>query len=176
MSDSSQVEASFNSTPVAVSSSSVTGMKLYVDSQGQLIVQDSMGNQWINVRPVRLFPLSQPDRWISLIDSAGREIVCIDDPAQLGQSQKNVLIGELERREFVPIVKRIISVSGNSEPCQWQVETDRGLTSFILKDENDVRRLGDHSVLVVDSYSIRYLIPDRKTLDAHSRRIIEWYV
>ncbi|HAC91299.1 MAG TPA: DUF1854 domain-containing protein, partial [Planctomycetaceae bacterium] len=36
--------------------------------------------------------------------------------------------------------------------------------------------LGDHSVLVVDSYGIRYLIPDRKTLDAHSRRIIEWYV
>jgi hypothetical protein len=82
----------------------------------------------------------------------------------------------LERREFVPIVKRIISVSGNSEPCQWQVETDRGLTSFILKDENDVRRLGENSVLVVDSYGIRYLIPDRKTLDAHSRRIIEWYV
>lgn len=164
------------STPTTDSTIAIAGLKLHVDTNGQLVVQDSTGNQWINVRPVRLFPLSRPDRWISLIDSAGREIICISDPNQLRQTHKDVLMRELQRREFVPVVKRIISVSGNSEPCQWQVETDRGVTNFILKDENDVRRLGDHGVMVVDSYGIRYLIPDRKNLDAHSRRIIEWYV
>jgi hypothetical protein len=67
-------------------------------------------------------------------------------------------------------------VSGNSEPCEWKVETDRGNTSFILNDEKDVRRLGDQQVLVVDSFGIRYMIPDRNKLDSYSKRVVEWYV
>lgn len=151
-------------------------MTLAVDSLGQMTVQDGLGNRFQDVKPVRLFPLSRPNQWISLVDVDGKEIVCIADPKTLSDLNQRILYGELERREFVPILKRILWVSGNSEPCQWKVETDRGTTSFILQDENDVRRLGELSVLVVDSFGIRYFIPDRESLDAYSRRIIEWYV
>lgn len=164
--------------PVFAANASVDleSIVLSVDAIGQLSIEDGHGNRFDNVKPVRLFPLSRPDDWISLVDPSGREIICIDDPGKLGQQNQQLLLSELEKREFVPILKRVLWVSGNSEPCEWKVETDRGTTSFILKDENDVRRLGENGVLVVDSFGIRYLVPDRDQLDSHSRRIIEWYV
>ncbi|MEQ1902707.1 MAG: DUF1854 domain-containing protein [Pirellulaceae bacterium] len=149
---------------------------LSVDALGQVNVRDDHGNVFENVSPVRLFPLTRPHHWIALLDASGRELICIDDPKKLGEKNRQILESELTRREFVPILQRVVWVSGNSEPCEWRVETDRGPTSFILKDEGDVRRLGDHGVIVVDSFGIRFFIPDRNTLDAYSRRIIEWYV
>jgi Domain of unknown function (DUF1854) len=147
-----------------------------VDTLGQLSIEDAHGNRYDDIRPVRLFPLSRPDEWISLVDPTGKEIICIDHPSKLGEQNRTILLSELEKREFVPILKRVLWVSGNSEPCEWKVETDRGITSFVLKDENDVRRLGENGVLVVDSFGIRYFVPNRDQLDSHSQRIIEWYV
>ena len=147
-----------------------------VDALGQVNVRDDHGNSFENVSPVRLFPLSRPHYWIALLDASGRELVCIDHPEKLGELNQGILENELTKREFVPILQRVVWVSGNSEPCEWRVETDRGPTSFILKDEGDVRRLGENGVIVVDSFGIRYFIPDRNTLDQYSCRVIEWYV
>lgn len=147
-----------------------------VDELGQLMFRDGE-TVYEDVNPIRLFPLSKPNQWISLVDNqTGKEILCIDDLTKLPDRQRTVLEAELSKREFVPILKRINWVSGNSEPCEWRVETDRGKTSFIVKHEDDVRRLGEHGVLIIDSFGIRYFIPDRNQLDSYSRRIIEWYV
>jgi len=83
---------------------------------------------------------------------------------------------ELARREFVPVIDRIVRVSGNTEPCEFVVETDRGSTKFVLKSEDDVRRIGDHQIIIIDAHGTRYLIPDLRTVDTKTRRIIEWYV
>jgi hypothetical protein len=147
-----------------------------VDEIGQMHASDFRGGKFENVRPVRLFPLSHPDHYISILDQTGKEIVCVDDPSKLKPDSERLLRTELARREFVPILKRVLWISGNSEPSEWKVETDRGETTFVLKDENDVRRLGDSSVLIVDTFGIRYFLPDRNTLDSFSRRVIEWYV
>ena len=154
----------------------LASLRLSVDALGNLAASDDKSLRFDDVRPVRLFPLSKPSQWISLVDSQGKEILCIDDPSELTGDNQRILLEELEKREFVPILKRVIWVSGNSEPCEWKVETDRGTSSFVLKDENDVRKLGENGVLVVDSFGIRYFIPNRDSLDAFSRRIIEWYV
>jgi hypothetical protein len=134
------------------------------------------GEVFADAVPLRLFPLSEPLKWIALLDAEGRERVLLDSTESLAEADRGLLIEELSRREFVPVIERIVWVSGNSEPCSWKVQTDRGETEFVLKDENDIRRLGSHSVLVVDSHGIRYLIPNRDQVDAYSRRIIEWYV
>jgi hypothetical protein len=69
-----------------------------------------------------------------------------------------------------------VRVSGNSEPCDWQVETDRGPTRFVLESEEDVRRIGEIQILIVDDHGTRYHIPDINAVDNKSRRIVEWYV
>lgn len=151
-------------------------IRFEVDSLGQLSLLGGGLARVDNVRPIRLFPLSRPESWIAILDAAGREICCIEGLEMLAPAQRSILEQELEKREFVPIVKRIVWVSGNSEPCEWKVETDRGATSFILNDEKDVRRLSDRGVLVVDSFGIRYMIQDRNQLDSYSKRVVEWYV
>jgi hypothetical protein len=151
-------------------------LKLIRGPDGGLQALDSAEGHHEGLVPVRLFPLTDPDHWIVLVDRQGREVATIADPAQLDEGSAEVLLAELRAREFVPHIDRIMWVSGNSEPCQWRVSTDRGVTEFVLNDEKDIRRLGTHGVLIIDAHGIRYLIPDDRALDRYSRRTIEWYI
>ena len=83
---------------------------------------------------------------------------------------------DLARREFVPLIRRILSVPADTEPTQWEVETDRGTTHFMLNTSDDVRRLSADRALVIDSQGVRYLVDDLSQLDATSRRILERYL
>jgi hypothetical protein len=146
------------------------------DEWGQLMLIHADGTKYSNVTPVALFPISKPESWISLRSLDGTELACVEDPRTLPADVWQLLNEDLSRREFVPTIRRIVRVSGNSEPCEWQVETDRGPTRFLLKSEDDVRRIGDHEILILDAYGTRYHIPDLSALDVKSRRIVEWYV
>ena len=152
------------------------GFGLVRDQWGQLTYINADGEKHTNVAPVGLFPISQPDSWISIRSPDGTELACVEDPQTLPAEIWQLLKEDLSRREFVPVIQRIIRVSGNSEPCEWQVDTDRGRTQFVLKSEEDVRRIGDHEILIVDAHGTRYRIPDARTVDVKTRRIIEWYV
>jgi Domain of unknown function (DUF1854) len=146
------------------------------DQWGQLTFISADGEKYANVAPVALFPISEPDSWISVRLPDGTELACVEDPSTLPAEIWQLLKEDLSRREFVPVIRRIVSVSGNSEPCEWQVETDRGPTRFVLKSEEDVRRVGDQQILILDAHGTRYHIPDLSALDVKSRRIVEWYV
>lgn len=146
------------------------------DTWGRLVLTDERQERHVGVVPVRLFPMSNRNVWWSILDSGGRELFWIADPHQLPAKTRELLENDLAAREFTPVIQRIVHVSGNMEPCEWQVETDRGATKFVLKSEDDVRRLGPNRVLVIDANGLRYLIADEHALDASSRRIVEWYV
>jgi hypothetical protein len=143
------------------------------DDQGRLSVTDSQGCRHDNVEPIRAFPISDPEHWISLCDPNGREIVQIRDLAELSAEQRTLW---LTRREFVPVIRRIVSISSLAEPCEWFVETDRGPTSFVLNSDEHVRKLGQDRALILDSHGLRYLVPDAKQLDAHTRRLLSRYL
>lgn len=87
-----------------------------------------------------------------------------------------VLDADLRRREFTPIVTRIVHMSALTEPSRWDVETDRGRTQFLLGAEEDVHRLDEHRAIIMDTHGVRYLIPDIRALDAHSRRVMERFL
>jgi hypothetical protein len=63
-----------------------------------------------------------------------------------------------------------------TEPSLWQVETDRGLTSFEAESEDSIYRREPRQVSVVDVRGIRYLIPDTRKLDKHSRRVLDRFL
>jgi len=146
------------------------------DQWGQLVFVAADGERHANVEPVSLFPISAPEGWVSIRSADGNELVCIEDPNSLPAEVRQLLHEELSRREFVPVIRRILRVSGNTEPCEWQVETDRGSTRFVLKSEDDVRRINDQEVLILDAHGTRYHIPNVSAMDVKSRRIVEWYV
>ena len=139
---------------------------------GQLVLSLPDGTEHPGVEPVRCFPLSDPDRAIAIIDSEGRELFNLPNLYALNPPARDIVRRELAEREFVPVILRIAAVSAPFPPCRWDVETDRGSTSFQLESDDDIRRLGSHGTVIADSHGIRYKIPDIGGLDSFSQRTI----
>ncbi|MEN6407296.1 MAG: DUF1854 domain-containing protein [Thermoguttaceae bacterium] len=147
------------------------------DVWGQLILTLPDGRRLEGVEVARAFPISAPEAFVSIVDAEGHETLCIEDPSVLPAELWKTLLEELNRREFVPYVEQILSVSAEADPSQWHIVTDRGTTTFLMEDsDNDVRRLGPNQILLVDTHGIRYLIADTRRLDATSRRILDRYL
>jgi Domain of unknown function (DUF1854) len=150
--------------------------RLHHDALGRLVLTEADGREHVDVEPARAFPISDPANRISIRDVQGHEIRWIESLATLPPEVRTVLEADLRRREFMPIVKRIVHMSAFTEPSQWEVDTDRGRTEFLLGNEDDIHRLEGHRAVIIDTHGIRYLIPDTRALDGHSRRILERYL
>jgi hypothetical protein len=146
------------------------------DSFGTLVLTTENGQQHQGVSPVRAFPIQSPDQGISLVLHDGQEVAWIDDLADLPPAIRALLQEELEGREFMPEIEHIASVSSFATPCTWFVRTDRGDTEFVLKDEGDIRRIGDASLLVADNHGIHFLVRNMFTIDKHSRKILDRFL
>lgn len=145
------------------------------DSFGQLVMTDAAGVQHVGIRPLRLFPFSDRRHWISLVGLDSKEVLLIEDLAVLPADLRHMLESELADREFLPVIEQITHVSSDLEPCEWQVQTDRGPARFVLKTEDDVRSLGPGKLLIVDAIGLRYIVNDYRKLDSYSRRVMEEY-
>jgi hypothetical protein len=151
-------------------------LRLAYDSLGRLVLTDPDGQTHIGVAPIRSFPFSAPSEWISFCDDEGHEIFSLADMQQLTAETRTLLEADLARREFIPVIRRIHSVSSGAEPTDWHVATDRGETRFQLTGEDHIRRMGAKLVIVVDCHGVRYQIPDLGALDHASRRILRRYL
>lgn len=143
---------------------------------GQLVFTAPDGGTHVDVEPARAFPIAAPREGIALLDSNGGELMWIPKLDDLPEDIRLLLDEELESREFMPEIRRVRGVSGYATPCTWQVETDRGVAGFVLKTEEDIRRLSAPSLLIVDSRGIQFLIRDPRALDDASRRILERFM
>ena len=143
---------------------------------GRLVFSEANGAVREGVIPVRAFPITAPDRAIALIDQHGHELAWIEQLSDLPDELRAIVAAELAAREFIPEIRRIRDVSSFVTPSAWHVETDRGDTSFILKGEEDIRRLASPSLLIADSQGVQFLIRDRFSLDHHSRKILDRFL
>lgn len=143
---------------------------------GRLVFRGADGSMSEGVVPVRAFPIAAPDEGISLVSGDGHEVAWIDRLDDLPPAVRALVAEELGSREFMPEIKRLFDVSSFATPSTWQVDTDRGATSLILKGEEDIRRLGPSALLIADSHGIHYLIRDLKALDAGSRGLLDRFL
>ncbi|MBL9178721.1 MAG: DUF1854 domain-containing protein [Verrucomicrobiaceae bacterium] len=149
-------------------------MKLSLTGSNLSLI-DAVGVRHDNLRPVRLFPLTEPRHWISLVDEKGHEAACIDDLDALDPEQRAIVEAALARRDFVPVVKRITAIKRATEGHDWHVETDRGPTVFRIETDESIQSLGGTRLVIFDKAGTRYLIPDVAALDHDSRRKLERY-
>jgi Domain of unknown function (DUF1854) len=145
-------------------------MKLGRDEFGKLLCDDEV------VTPVRAHPISAPGDGLSLIGSDGHERAWIPRLAELPEADQSLIKAELAEREFHPQLQRLVSVSTFSTPSLWTVETDKGELQFLLKSEEDIRRLGEGRLLISSSHGLQLQVPDRWALDRHSRRLLERFL
>jgi hypothetical protein len=153
-----------------------TIFQLRRDSFGKLILTTVEGEEHVGVVPVRAFPIQSPDKSISLVRDGGKEVAWIADMATLPAQLRELVQGELDGREFMPVIDSIVDVSSFATPCTWTVKTDRGDTAFTLKGEEDIRRIGEASLIIADNHGIQYLIRDMFKIDKNSRRILDRFL
>ena len=146
------------------------------DAHGRLTLTDKDGQQHTGVVPVRAFPIAQPERGIGLMSVDGHELAWIEQLTELPAAIRQLLEEELASREFMPEIRTIKNVSTFATPSTWTVDTDRGAASFVLKGEEDIRRVGGGTLMIADSHGIHFLIRDSSRLDSHSRRILDRFL
>ncbi|SEK78675.1 DUF1854 domain-containing protein [Nitrosovibrio tenuis] len=152
------------------------GYLLSQNAFGRLVFTGKDGEAHEGIVPVRAFPITAPDTGIALVDQHGHELAWIDRLSDLPDALRTLIERNLISREFGPEIKRIQKVSSFVTPSIWHVETDRGETAFILKGEEDIRRLTAPTLLIADSHGINFLIRDRFALDHHSRKILDRFL
>lgn len=146
------------------------------NSQGQLVLRLADGSSHVGVTPVRAYPLSDPEGGLSLVGSDGKEAVWVPALSELNGDLRQLLLEELATREFEPRIERIVEVSTFSTPSTWTVETHLGPCQFVLKAEEDIRRLGNGALLITDSQGVGFRVANRWTLDRRSRRFLERFL
>ena len=154
----------------------MTTFNLRRDAFGKLVLTNAEGEEFVGVAPVRSFPVQAPTRGISLVRDGGKEVAWIDDLEAMPADIRSLVTEELDGREFMPEILSIKGVSSFATPSTWTVKTDRGDTEFVLKGEEDIRRLGAYSLLIADSHGIHFLIRDMFAIDKGSRKILDRFL
>jgi len=146
------------------------------NSFGQLELRCADGSLHEGVVPVRSFPIAAPDQGIALVSQEGHELVWLERLDAVPDGPRQLIEEELGSREFVPEIRRLVEVSSFATPSTWTVETDRGENRFVLRGEEDIRRLSGRMLMIADTHGIQYLIRDLKSLDRHSRKLLDRFL
>ncbi len=146
------------------------------DAYGQLVLTAQNDEIHAGVVPVRAFPIGAPDEGIALVNSEGHEVGWVDRIADLPPAIGRLVEEELASREFVPEIEKIVDVSSFACPSTWQVVTNRGAATLLLKGEEDIRRLSQTQMMISDTHGIQFLIRDIATLDGASRKLLDRFL
>ena len=144
---------------------------------GRLVLTLPDGTAHEGVTPVRAFPIAAPGDGLSLVGADGHELLWVARLEAVTGPARQLIEEELEVREFVPTIQKIIAVSSFSTPSTWDVETDRGSARLVLKAEEDIRRLGGRTrLLIAGGDGLQFRVKDTTALDKHSRRLLERFL
>lgn len=146
------------------------------DAAGHWFYVSSHGVRHGHVTAVRAFPVTSPDEGVALVDADGHELLWIAALDDLFAVLRAKVVRALTQREFMPRILKLRGVSSVVAPCTWDIETDRGDTSLLLKGEEDIRRLSTTALLVTDSHGVQFLIRDLAQMDRHSRKLLDRFL
>ena len=143
---------------------------------GQLVFTSASGETHEGIVPVHAFPITAPEEGISLVTVDGQELAWVDNLSDLPGETRILIEEELVSREFIPEIQAISHVSTFATPSVWEIETDRGKTTLVLKGEDDIRRLNHTSLLIADSHGVHFLVRDIQKLDKASRKLLDRFL
>ncbi len=150
--------------------------QLHRNAFGRLVLTDAQGKAHEGITPVRAFPLAAPHEGLSLVGSDGHELAWIERLDQAPAELRELIEEDLAVREFTPSIERVNAVSSFSTPCTWHVLTDRGDMSFVLKAEEDIRRLPGGALLIASGEGLQLKVADRFGMDRASRKPLERFL
>jgi len=150
------------------------GELLWQFEHGRLQLRETEEGEWRDVSIYRLFPLSEPEGWLSVVDKDNKEVGIIRELRGCSREPLALIREELARRYLVPHILRIITCHDQFDFSIWEVETDRGPSKFhVRRQQENILRPLPHRVTLIDIEGNRYDIVDVNELDEESRRMLE---
>jgi len=136
----------------------------------------SRGDDARTVWVARLFPWSEPGRYVSLRDHDDEEFALVSDLASLDADSRGALEDALAEAGFVLEIAHIIHVEEEIEIRTWDVETRQGRRSFQTMRDEWPRDVPGGGILIRDVSGDLYRISDPASLDPKSRKLLWAYV
>lgn len=146
------------------------------DAFGRWVLEMPDGTRHAPVTALRAYPVSAPDEGVALMDAEGHELLWLPYMGALDAPLRDKLMQALNEREFLPEILQLTQVSSFATPSTWTVLTDRGETQFLLKGEEDIRRLTGKVLLINDIHGVQYMIRDLAAMDKHSRKLLDRFL
>ena len=154
----------------------MNAFELQRDAFGRWTLVLADGTRHAPVTAIRAYPITDPEGGVALMDAEGHELLWIDQLAQLAPAVRSQVQQALTEREFLPVIEKLEGVSSFATPSTWTVVTNRGTTQFLLKGEEDIRRLTGTVLLINDADGVQYMIRDLASMDKHSRKLLDRFL
>ena len=126
----------------------------------------------------RLFPVTNADMFITLLDHDEKEVAFVRDLAELDPESANELRACFKEYYRIPKIIRLIESDEKFGSLTWKVETDHGIVSFRIRNRHsDIKKMhGSNRIIVRDTNDNRYEIPDYTVMDEHSKHLLFSYL
>ncbi len=125
----------------------------------------------------RQFPFELLWEFISVLDDSQQEIGIIRRLEDFAEEAHDLLVNELKRRYYAPVILRILQVKERYGFSYWKVCTAEGEVSFTLHDTfRSIIRSGERRLILLDVDGNRFEIPNAEALDRKSYKKIELYL
>ena len=135
------------------------------------------GEVFDELEPRRLFPLSGPDEFISLLDGSGTERLIVRKIDALDEESAKVMRASLADYYRIPKIEAVTECFDKNGALKFTVVTNYGPCTFSVKDRHaDIKLLYGKRVMMKDGNDNRYEIPDIAELDSKSRHIMQGYL
>ncbi len=125
----------------------------------------------------RDFPFEFLWEYISVLDIDGYELAAIRKIDDFSGEEREMLVRELERKYYSPVIEKIYSVKERFGFSYWDAQTSAGRLTFTLQDTfKSMIRAGGGKLFLFDVDGNRFVIENVERLDRRSYKKIELYL
>ena len=148
--------------------------KLFYQPEGRLRLETE-DRCYLEVRPSWSAPVSQPGKFLSLLDGKDNEIMLLPDGLEgLDKEARKILENEVQKRYLIAQVLKILHAHSEFGSTYWTVETDRGKREFVTQSlQENAQWHGPNHLVLVDVDGNSFEIRDTTALDPDSQRLLQ---
>ena len=133
------------------------------------------------ITAVMLFPITHPDRWISLRHTdetdKEKEIGIIENLSEYEADDQCLLRESLGKHYHECLVLAVLSIQHKYGQLFFKVRTPLGIREFVTPWRSDrAEDYGSNGKVLLDALNNRFLIPDMEELTAKERRLVSTYI